>query len=1309
LVFVKTSAGVQMILSRTKVSQFKNLTFSWFKPLIAGLVVLSGAGVQAQVCSNPGHDGPTYSSNAYFPGTGTAVSGQKIVTVGTVRVDANASSTALAAGDQVFIIQMQDAVINNANSISYGDGATGRGQTDIRNSGRYEFAVLASVSGGTLTMRDNLVNSYASAAATTSATRRSFQVLRVPQLSTVTLSGTINVTAWNGSTGGVYVLDVAGNLNMGGATINASQIGFRGGGGKQGSELVPGGSDWATAAAATASNLGAVKGEGIAGTPKLVRGPGNAPYNGVSSGLVSDLGYPNSLDQSRGAPGNAGGGGTSHNAGGGGGSNAGAGGKGGYSYARYSLTGSGTASCTTVYRTLTSGTTTYYACDGDQARDVGGLPGMEVAPNAVRLLAGGGGGAGDSNNSSDNSGVIQNSGGNGGGIIFIRAATISGSGTLLANGQDGLPGGRDGSGGGGAGGTIAIASSSTNLSGVIARANGGAGGRTGLPLTGAETQGSGGAGGGGAIIKPITMTLGTAETNGGTPGLNVPANIGGVEISNVYGSTSSGGGVANLVFDNTGVQQPGTCVPNISISKVTTTPSRVQGVDLSATYTITVSNTGNATAQGVQVQDALPSPFTYASTTTITATGLTRTSTTNPTAASANPLWSAWDVPAGQNLVIQFSATINAATPAVYQNSATVTYLDPLRTVATTTISATYNGNLAANTGEDVTITPAADLVVTKTDGITSIQGLALTTYTITVKNNGPSAVTNAAFKDPVAANMVKTAVSCSSSSGCPTAANVTIALLESGTGILVDLTNGQTLTFTITVALTTATVGATVTNTATISPPAGTTDPSTAAGSENTISDTDTVASLPPTLSGNVYFDSDHSSSLSVGEIGISGVTITLQPAAGPNITLTTNASGVYTSNVAPNMAYTILETDLAGYISTTPNTLNVTVVNSNIGQQDFFDYRGSKITGTVFRDDGYGNSLNTLTANDALQNNLEPGITGVAITVQSSSSTIDAALTDVNGNYTLWIPFGSSSSLNLTESLNQSAATGNNIANSSVYKAANLTDINASSFPIAFTSGQVLTGYNFGQVPLSVLQPNRTGSITSPGTATYTHLYRPGTLGVVNLAVVSSAGYTVQYALDTDCDGVISAAEHAVVITSFNVNQNWLRDANGRLQSCALEANIIVPPGRPVNEQDLSTIRASLVWANSSVIDLRSVIDTTTIGNIGNLKLGKTVRNVTTGTVASTSNIGLPGQVLEYCIDYNNLGFTSVSNVIVRDPVPFFTTYVLGSITLNGASLTDATDADLGEIVASIVIVRVGTVNPGSTGLVCYRTTIK
>lgn len=1289
--------------------------------LISVIVIFMGSSF-AQVCSNPGHDGPTYSSNGYFPGIGSAASGQKIVTVGSARTDTNASTTPLAAGDQVFLIQMQDAIINNANSIAYGDNSTGRGSTDIRNSGRYEFAIIASVATATnttLTLRDNLANSYNTAVATTTLTRRSFQVIRVPQLSntTLALNATLNTTPWDGFTGGVFVMDVAGNLDLNGATINASAVGFRGGGGKQGSVIIPGGTDYATASAATASNLGAVKGEGIAGTPKVIRSTGNAPYNGILSVLTGgDLGYPNSLDQSRGAPGNAGGGGTSHNAGGGGGSNAGSGGKGGYSYARYSLTSTGTASCTTAYRTLTSGTTTYYACDGDQARDVGGLPGKELTPNAIRLLSGGGGGAGDSNNSADFNTTIQNSGGTGGGVIFIRAATITGSGNLLANGQDGLPGGRDGAGGGGAGGTIAIASGSTALSGVVARANGGAGGRSGLPLTGNETQGSGGGGGGGAIIKPTAMTLSaSSQTLGGVAGVNVPANVGAVPITNTYGSTSAVGGVADLIFDNVGIQPPGTCVANVSITKATTTPTRVQGVDLTATYTITIANTGNALAQAVSIQDALPTPFTYASTGTITATGITRFSTTDPTVGNTNPLWSAWDVPAGTTLTLQFAANLNVSSlntpsPVVYQNSATVTYSDPLRTIPTAILSSTYNGNLPANTADNVTVTPSADLSITKADGITNIQGLALTTYTVTLKNNGPSDVVNAAFKDPIATNMVKTAVNCTSVSGCPAAPGVTLAALEGSTGILVNLTNGQILTFTVTVALTTPTVGTNVTNTATTATPNGTTDPIlVGATSQNTASDTNTINLIPPTVSGNVYWDKDHSSNLSANDTGISGVTITLTPNAGPVITIITDINGAYIANVSPNMLYQILETDLTGYISTTTNTLNISVILANIVQQNFFDYRGSKISGTVFRDDGYGN-LGTLTANDALQNNLEPGLANITVSVLNGLSLIDSALTDTNGNYLVWIPFGTPSSLNLTQSLFQSVATGNNIAGVSIYKASSVSDSNASSIPVAFVSGQSLTSYNFAQVPVSSFQPDRSGSAISPGSVNYTHLYRPGTLGVVVLSRTSSAGYNAQYFLDSNCDGAVSAAEHTSSITGFNVDQNWLREPNGTLKSCALEILLTVPAGRPPTETDITIFKNQLAWANSVVIETRNVKDTTyLISSGGELKLTKTIRNVTQGTSATTTNGGKPGETLEYCITYTNVGQVAVSNVIVSDPVPFFTTFLPGSITLNAATLTDGLDGDAGEIILNIITVRVGTVAPGASGIVCYRVNIQ
>ena len=48
------------------------------------------------------------------------------------------------------------------------------------------------------------------------------------------------------------------------------------------------------------------------------------------------------------------------------------------------------------------------------------------------------------------------------------------------------------------------------------------------------------------------------------------------------------------------------------------------------------------------------------------------------------------------------------------------------------------------------TVQPIADLVITKTDGVTTVIAAGSTTYTVVVTNNGPSEVTSAPVTDPV-------------------------------------------------------------------------------------------------------------------------------------------------------------------------------------------------------------------------------------------------------------------------------------------------------------------------------------------------------------------------------------------------------------------------------------------------------------------------------------------------------------------------------------------------------------------------------
>ena len=428
-------------------------------------------------CATPGKDGAINANdvvNSYFPPATNSqlAAGATSITIGNYYTEG--SNTPISEGDMLMIIQMQDATINSSNTAAYGSGNTannGRGQTNLNNTGTYEFVRATNsvpLTGGTLTFEgggagDGLINSYNNFDPTVSQGRRTFQIIRVVQYASLTLSSNITVPDWNGQVGGVLALDIAGNMDFNGFTINADNRGFRGGfvpndpsntsGANNGDYVLPG-----------STTEGSGKGEGIAGTPRYM-------WDGTSAIDLGSDQLPGG-DAGRGAPGNAGGGGNAHNAGGGGGGNGGDGGTGGIGWEGI-------------------------GGDLNGSRGLGGVSPV-AAPVGDRLIMGGGGGGGDVNN--DANGIR---GGQGGGIVYIQADQFVGSGTITSNGSDGEVGevvnAPDGAGGGGAGGTVALIAQSGSLSGVTIQARGGNGGNT----TGdaGNEHGPGGGGGGGVVIS----------------------------------------------------------------------------------------------------------------------------------------------------------------------------------------------------------------------------------------------------------------------------------------------------------------------------------------------------------------------------------------------------------------------------------------------------------------------------------------------------------------------------------------------------------------------------------------------------------------------------------------------------------------------------------------------------------------------------------------------------------------------------------------------------------------------------------------
>src|SRR5207302_1782377 len=230
---------------------------------------------------------------------------------------------------------------------------------------------------------------------------------------------------------------------------------------------------------------------------------------------------------------------------------------------------------------------------------MGGFGGTAFPATAARLTAGAGGGSGTRNNSSGNA----SSGGSGGGIVMIRTGSVTGTGTITADGGIGVTPLNDGGGGGGAGGSIVVVTQTGALAGLTANARGGAGTDAwpADPGGAPDYHGPGGGGGGGVVL--MTNALGTVNLNGGANGTTTTA-------ANAYGATPGAAGTQAII---TASQIPGagsgaSCTSDLTIAKSHTDPF-VRGS--TGTYNLTVSNVGGTATSGTStVTDMLPAGLT---------------------------------------------------------------------------------------------------------------------------------------------------------------------------------------------------------------------------------------------------------------------------------------------------------------------------------------------------------------------------------------------------------------------------------------------------------------------------------------------------------------------------------------------------------------------------------------------------------------------------------------------------------------------------------------------------------------------------
>ncbi len=723
----------------------------------------------ALTCGIPGKDGVgavSSSVNTYYPAAnGSLGAGSTTLTLG-----AGVGPTALSTGDLILVIQMQDS-----------SGAL---------EGNFEYAQVVSVAGGSVRIATGLANSYAQSFGAT--TLQTYQVIRVPQYSSATISGTVSPPAWTVNTitgagiGGVFVIDVAGTLTLSG-TVNASGKGFRGAFGINGTGNRAGGlfTD-ANYTPNLAAMNGSLKGEGT-------NGVSNQIFDGTITPVVYSSGLYAAGTAGQAASSNAGGGGNDgtpatginqYNSGGGGGSNAGAGGRGGNSWNINNL--------------------------------AGGLGGNALANSATKIYMGGGGGAGGTNNNgnannvasypptavtnfgtittySGATGPVSSSGASGGGIVILRASNIAmAGGAVISSGYASysVNGGSEAAGGAGAGGSVLIqAASSTGA--IPVTVSGGKGGDANY-----FDHGPGGGGGGGFV-----GIFGVTTTNTFPGGANgVEANNGGNNTPDSYSSLPGSSGASLTLGPPNGTSAPNACLPNISVVKATSTPLISVSGATTATYTITATNSSAGFVTGADfVDNTLPPGWTFAATSSITfapalsatvlggfvegATPGTPAVAGGPGAVAnlavngapaAAPLWSNVTIPGNGSATLTYTVTVPATAPVgVFHNPAGVKYVDPTRSPAgpgreitaltnntsnragaqvggtaittyqtgsvagTNVLGSNYSGLDAGPAGENITL--QADLRVVKTNSGAFVPSgtFAGGTYTVAVSNVG--------------------------------------------------------------------------------------------------------------------------------------------------------------------------------------------------------------------------------------------------------------------------------------------------------------------------------------------------------------------------------------------------------------------------------------------------------------------------------------------------------------------------------------------------------------------------------------------
>ena len=285
---------------------------------------------------------------------------------------------------------------------------------------------------------------------------------------------------------------------------------------------------------------------------------------------------------------------------------------------------------------------------------------------------------------------------------------------------------------------------------------------------------------GGTVTYTLTATLSAAATGTllNTVTVTVPA------------------GVTDPNPGNNAASDSDALSAQVSLGVVKTDGTAAYTPGGTATYTVTVTNTGPSGASNVTVTDALPAGATLSANVTCVASGTA--SCGSVTGTTGQTSFGTTGASIGAAAADQLVFTV----PVAFASGMTT---DPLVNTATASdLAASGPGSSASGSDSDAR-SAAVTLTVAKTDGATTYTPGGTATYTVIVSNTGTTDALDVTVGDALPASVTLTAnATCvaNGTSSCGTVTGTTGQASFGATGARVDAGGANTIVFTVPVAL---------------------------------------------------------------------------------------------------------------------------------------------------------------------------------------------------------------------------------------------------------------------------------------------------------------------------------------------------------------------------------------------------------------------------------------------------------------------------------------------------------------------------